>query len=112
MEPLLGSYNNRVHNFWIDFDNSCKYVHTFLSVSCFPIFENNKKLKEGKSPKRKIKGLENKKIKKNRKWTPNKKEIKIKHESDTNPSATTVTLLQNKRLCAACSKFHNPWEVK
>ena len=39
----------------------------------------------------KIKGLgKRKNIKNNRKMDPNKKEIKIKHESDANPNATTI----------------------
>ena len=38
------------------------YIPCFLQV-VFPYFENNKKWKEGKSPKRKIKGLEKKRLK-------------------------------------------------
>ena len=60
-----------------------------LSASCYPIFEN-KKWKEGKSPKRKIKGLEKKKIKKNIKnGAQTKKEIKLRHESDASQNAST-----------------------
>ena len=39
---------------------------------------------------------------------PNKKEIKIDHESYANSNATTFTLLCKKKLCAACQKCHNP----
>ena len=73
MEPLLGSYNNRVHKFLIDFDSLVNiYIPCFLQV-VFPYFEkmkNNKKAKKRvKSPKRKMKGLE--------KYRPQKKnEIK------------------------------------
>ena len=46
--------------------------------------------KECKIPKIKIKGLERKNIKKNMKMNPKQKEIKIKHENDANPNATTI----------------------
>ena len=44
---LLGSYNNRVHKFWIDFDSIVNmYIPFFLQV-VFLYFENNKKMKIG-----------------------------------------------------------------
>ena len=62
------------------------YILFFLQI-VFP-YQKNKKCKEGESPKRKIKGLERKNIKKNRKWTPKKKKLKTKHESDAGISTT------------------------
>ena len=53
-----------------------------LPAISFPIFENNKKWKEGKIPKRNIKGLWKEKIKKNKNGPQKKKEIKIRHESE------------------------------
>ena len=48
MEPLLGSYNNRVHNFLIDFDGIVNmYIPCFLQV-VFPylkIIKNEKRVK-------------------------------------------------------------------
>ena len=90
MEPLLGSYNNRVHNFLIDFDSLVNmYIPCFPQVF-FPYFENNKKWKEGKSPKRKIKGLRKEKIKKNKKWTPKEKIDKNKTWKWASQNATTI----------------------
>ena len=51
------------------------YIPCFLQV-VFPYFvknKNSKNQKKGKSPKRKIKGL--------KKYRPQKKKMKIKHES-------------------------------
>ena len=51
------------------------YIPCFLQV-VFPYFEKNQKIKnqkEGKSPKRNIKGL--------KKYIPQKKKMRIKHES-------------------------------
>ena len=57
------------------------YIPCFLQV-VFPYFENNKKLKEGKSPKIKIKGLEKKRSKIIKYGPQKKKEIRIRHESE------------------------------
>ena len=64
------------------------YIIFFLQIVF--TYQKNKKCKEGKSPKIKIKGLERKYIKKNIKMDPKKKEIKINHESDANPNSTTI----------------------
>ena len=84
------------------------YILCFLQI-IFPYYKN-KKCKEGKIPKRKIKGLERKYIYiyKSRKWNPNKKEIKIKHESDANPNATTIYFYCKIKIVCNLLKCHNP----
>ena len=77
-----------------------------LSTSCFPIFENNKKWKEGKSPKRNIKGLRKEKIKKNKNGPQKKKEIKIRHESEQVKMPLLFTF--TARIMIMCRLFKMP----
>ena len=83
---VLTTYIYRIHNFDLTSDNLVNmYILCFLQV-VFPYFEKNKKIKKRvKIPKRKIKGL-----KKNR---PQKKKMKIRHESVQVPNATTFYFL-------------------
>ena len=78
VEPLLGSYNNRVHNFRIDFDSLANmYIPFFLQV-VFPCFEKWKIIKSEKKVnfiKEISKDLEKDRLQR-------KKEIKIRLESE------------------------------
>lgn len=71
MEPLLGSYINRDHNFELAiFEKSCNIVHTFSFCKGFPILKNEKRV----CPKIKSKD-QNKMIKKgNVKYEPHKRD--------------------------------------
>ena len=69
---MLGSYNNRIHNFELTLISlvTCTY---FDFCKLFSHITKLKNVKRVKIPKRKIKGLERKKIKKNMKNEPQTK---------------------------------------
>ena len=60
MRPLLGSYKYRIHNLELNYDSLVNMHILFFVQVVFPYLKKNQKIKnqkEGKSPKRKIKGL-------------------------------------------------------
>ena len=79
------------------------YILFFLQI-VFPYYKI-KKCKEGKSPKRTIKGKKETKIKKG---ILNMNPTKMDHESVARLNATTISLILQIRFCVACPKCHNP----
>ena len=105
VEPLLGSYTNRSHTFWM-----VEIKPVICTYLCFlQMFSIFKKLKNVKRvcPKRIIKGPKELKGQKRWKYEPqgNKNTMKVSKSK----WHYYLLFVQNKWLCAACNLCHNPW---